>query len=226
MRNSGILRQTWAGVKILIVLTVVTGVLYPAAVWATSRVPGLHAQAEGSIVTFDGRAVGSSLIGVNPVDPNAKHDPTDDRYFHTRPSATAPDSSTTDKADLGLGSNDPSTSGASNLAQNSQVLLAQVAQRRQLIATREGVSPSQVPADAVTESGSGVDPDISPDYAYLQVNRVARVNHLPVATVRQIVAADVQGRAAGFLGEPTVNVQALNIAVARAVATAVAAQHG
>lgn len=222
MRNSGLLRQTWAGLKILIVLTVVTGIIYPAVVWGASRIPGLHAQAEGSIVTYDGHAVGSSLIGVNPVDPNAKNDPTDDRYFHTRPSATAPDSSTTDKTKLGLGSNDPSTSGASNLAQNSPVLLAQVAQRRQLIATREGVRPSQVPADAVTESGSGVDPDISPDYADLQVARVARVNGLPQSAVQQIVDENIQGRALGFLGEPTVNVQALNIAVAQAVA----AHHG
>jgi K+-transporting ATPase ATPase C chain len=222
MRNSGLLRQTWAGLKILIVLTVITGIIYPFAVWAVSQVPGLHSRAEGSIVTYQGQAIGSSLIGVNPIDPNAKNDPTNDRYFHTRPSATAPDSSTTDKTKLGLGSNDPSTSGASNLAQSSQILLAQIAQRKEIIAKREGVNPDQVPPDAVTESASGLDPDISPDYANLQVARVARVNHLPVATVAQIVAHNTQGRAIGFLGEPVVNVQALNIAVAEAVS----AQHG
>lgn len=218
MRNSGLLRQTWAGLKVLIVLTIITGIVYPAAVWAVSRVPGLHSQAEGSIVTFDGRAVGSSLIGVNPIDPNAKNDPTDDRYFHTRPSATASDAGPADKTKLGLAGNDPSTSLASNEAQNSQVLLAQVAQRKAIIAQREGVSPDQVPADAVTESGSGVDPDISPGYAYLQVARVARVNHLPESVVHSIVADHVAGRDAGFLGDPAVNVQALNIAVAQAVA--------
>jgi K+-transporting ATPase ATPase C chain len=222
MRNSGLLRQTWAGLKILVVLTVVTGIIYPFAVWAVSQVPGLHDRAEGSLVSYQGQVIGSSLIGVNPIDPNAKTDPTDDRYFHTRPSATAPDSSTTDRTKLGLGSNDPSTSGASNLAQNSPVLLAQIAQRKTIIAKREGVSPDRVPADAVTESASGVDPDISPDYADLQVARVARVNHLPAAQVLRIVANNSQGRAIGFLGEPVVNVQALNIAVAQAVS----ARHG
>jgi K+-transporting ATPase ATPase C chain len=218
MRNSGLLRQTWAGCKILIVLTVLTGIVYPFAVWGVSRVPGLDSRAEGSIVTHDGTAVGSSLIGVNPIDPNAKNDPTDDRYFHTRPSATAPDASSVDKSKLGLGSNDPSLSLASNESQVSEVLLAQIAAREQIIATREGVSPNQVPADAVTESGSGVDPDISPAYADLQVARVARVNHLSVATVTRIVRADTSGREIGILGDPNVNVQALNIAIANAVA--------
>jgi K+-transporting ATPase ATPase C chain len=217
MRNSGVFRQMWAGLRILIVLTVLTGIVYPFAVWAVSRVPGLENKAEGSIVTYDGRAVGSSLIGVNPIDPNAKNDPTDDRYFHTRPSATAPDASSAGKSKLGLGSNDPSFSLGSNESQVSDVLRAQIAARRQIIATREGVSPRQVPADAVTESFSGVDPDISPDYAALQVARVARVNNLPVGLVRQIVADNTSGRGIGILGEPVVNVQAVNIAVAKAV---------
>ena len=186
--------------------------------WAVSRVPGLQAKAEGSIVQYDGRAVGSSLIGVNPIDPNAKHDPTDDRYFHTRPSATADDASSVDKSKLGLGPNDPSFSLGSNESQVSDVLQAQIAQRKTIIAAREGVSASQVPPDAVTESFSGVDPDISPDYAGLQVARIARVNHLALGTVRQIVAANTDGREIGILGDPTVNVQALNIAVAKAVA--------
>jgi K+-transporting ATPase ATPase C chain len=217
MRNSGVLRQMWAGLRILIVLTVVTGIVYPLAVWAVSRVPGLEAKAEGSIVQYHGHAVGSSLIGVNPIDPNAKHNPTDDRYFHTRPSATAGDASSVDKSKLGLGPNDPSFSLGSNESQVSEVLAAQIAQRKAIIAQREGVSPSQVPPDAVTESFSGVDPDISPDYANLQVARVARVNHLSAATVGQIVRANTDGREIGILGDPTVNVQALNIAVAKAV---------
>jgi K+-transporting ATPase ATPase C chain len=212
------LRQLWAGLRVLIVLTVITGIVYPLGVWAVSRVPGLEDKAEGSIVDYQGHPVGSSLIGVNPIDPNAKNNPTDDRYFHNRPSATAPDASSVDQTKLGLGSNDPSFSLGSNESQNSQVLLAQIAARRQIIATREGVSPSQVPPDAVTESFSGVDPDISPDYAALQVARVARVNNLPVAVVRQIVQANTGGREIGILGEPVVNVQACNIAVAQAVA--------
>ncbi len=218
MRNSGVMRQMWAGLRILVVLTIVTGIIYPLAVWAVSRVPGLESRAEGSIVQYNGHAVGSSLIGVNPIDPNAKNNPTDDRYFHTRPSATADDASSVDKSKLGLGPNDPSFSLGSNESQVSDVLLAQIAQRKAIIAKREGVSESQVPPDAVTESWSGVDPDISPDYAVLQTARVARVNHLSLAVVQQIVKDNTDGREIGILGDPTVNVQALNIAVAKAVA--------
>lgn len=220
VRSTGWVRQLWAGTKVLIVLTIVTGVVYPAAVWAVSRVPGLQGRAEGSIVSVNGQNVGSSLIGLNPVDPNAKKNVTDDRYFHTRPSEQASDFSVTDKSKLGLGAIDPSSSGASNLAESSDVLLAQVAARRVVIAKREGVSVGQVPADAVTASGSGVDPAISGAYAFLQVARVARVNHLSDGRVRGIVAANVVGPPLGVLGDPTVNVQALNIAVAKAVAAA------
>jgi K+-transporting ATPase ATPase C chain len=220
MRNSGLLRQTWAGVKILIVLTVVTGIIYPLAVWAVSRTPGLEARAEGSIVTYQGHAVGSSLIGTNPIDPNAKNDPTNDRYFHTRPSEQAADYSSTDKAALGLGDINPASSGASNKGQSDDTLFAQIAARKAFIAKREGVSPAQVPADAVTASGSGVDPAISPAYAYLQAARVARVNGLTDAQVRQIVAVDVVPPPLHVLGDPTVNVLALNIAVANAVTAA------
>lgn len=220
VRSAGWVRQLWAGTKVLIVLAVVTGVVYPAAVWGVSRVPGLQGRAEGSIVTYNGQAVGSSLIGLNPIDPNAAKDVTDDRYFHTRPSEQASDFSVTDKSKLGLGAIDPSSSGASNLAENSDVLFAQVAARRVVIAKREGVTPGQVPADAVTASGSGVDPGISRAYAELQVARVARVNHLSDASVRRIVAANVASPPLGVLGDPTVNVQALNIAVAKAVQAA------
>lgn len=222
MSLSGLLRQTWAGLKVLIVLTVITGILYPLGVWAVSRVPGLECRAEGSIVTRNGQAVGSSLIGMNPIDPNARKDVTDDRYFHTRPSAQASDFSLTDKTKLGLGDIDPSSSLASNLSQDSDVLFAQIAARKDLIARRERVSPDQVPPDAVTASGSGLDPGISTAYADLQAARVARVNGLPERQVRQIVADNISGRGLGVLGEPSVNVLALNLAVARAVA----AHHG
>jgi K+-transporting ATPase ATPase C chain len=180
----------------------------------------LESRAEGSVVSYNGQSVGSSLIGMNPVDPNAKKDPTNDRYFHTRPSEQAADYSVTDKTKLGLGDIDPSSSGASNLSQDSDILFAQITARKAFIAKREGVSPDQVPADAVTASASGLDPDISPAYAYLQVARVARVNGLSDAQVHQIVADTVKGRALGVLGDPTVNVLALNLAVAKAVAAA------
>ena len=216
MKFSGLLRQTWAGLRIMIVLTILLGIIYPLAVWGVSRVPGLHNAAEGSIVTQNGQAVGSSLIGLNPVDPNAKKDPANDKYFHTRASALADDYSTGD--DLGLGANDDASSLASNYGEANPTLVKQVASRKAFIAKREGVSPNQVPADAVTASGSGVDPDISPDYADLQIARVARVNGLTVAQVQQIVAASTDGRALGFLGEPVVNVLDLNLAIQKAVA--------
>jgi K+-transporting ATPase ATPase C chain len=204
MKFSGLLRQTWAGLRIMIVLTVLLGIIYPLAVWGVSRVPGLRNAAEGSIVTQNGKPVGSSLIGLNPVG---------DQYFHTRASALAADYSSGD--DLGLGANDDASSAASNLGASNPTLVKQIASRKAAIAKREGVDPSQVPADAVTASGSGVDPDISPDYADLQIARVARVNGLTVAQVQQVVDENTQGRSLGFLGEPVVNVLDLNLAIQR-----------
>jgi K+-transporting ATPase ATPase C chain len=204
-------RQTWAAVRLLIVLVVLTGISYPLAVWVVSRTPGLENKAEGSIVSDHGHAVGSSLIGINLVG---------NQYFYARPSAQASDYSATDPTKLGLAGTDPSSSAASNLSQDSTTLAAQIAARKALIARREGVSPDQVPADAVTASASGLDPDISPAYAYLQAARVARINHLAVPRVDQIIADNVRGRALGVLGDPAVNVQALNLAVAQAIQAA------
>jgi K+-transporting ATPase ATPase C chain len=201
---SSLLRQTGAGLRLLLVLTVLTGVVYPLAVWGVSRLPGLHDKAEGSLVQADGRAVGSALIGVDLTASDAAHDP----WFHTRPSASASDP---------LGPGDPSTSGASNLAADNAKLVDLVRKRRAAIADREGVPEDRVPADAVTASASGVDPDISPAYADLQVARVARVNGLPEQVVRQTVADHVRGRALGVLGEPAVNVLDLNLAIRRAL---------
>ena len=115
-----------------------------------------------------------------------------------------------------LGPADTSTSGGSNRGGFDADLLDAVHQRRALIAAREGVAPEAVPADAVTASASGLDPDISPEYAALQVGRVARVTGLPVAQVQDLVAAASSGRTLGFLGEPTVNVTELNLAVTAA----------
>jgi K+-transporting ATPase ATPase C chain len=166
--------------------------------------PGLHSSAEGSIVTApDSTPAGSSLIGVDPV----PADPAADPWFHTRPSASAKDV---------LGPGDPSTSGGSNQGGFSEKLLGQVEQRRAAIAAREGVAPETVPADAVTASGSGVDPQISPAYADLQAARVARVTGLSTDEVRRLVADNTDGRSLGFLGDPGVNVTRLNLAVAAA----------
>jgi potassium-transporting ATPase KdpC subunit len=188
----------------LLAATVVLGLVYPLAVWGVSRLPGLHGPAEGSVVIAPhGTPAGSSLIGVDPV----PTDPAVDPYFHTRPSASAQDV---------LGPGDPSTSGGSNQGGFSDKLLGQVEQRRAAIATREGVAPDVVPADAVSASSSGVDPHISPAYADLQVARVARVTGLPEGRVRDLVAESTDGRVLGFLGEPGVDVTRLNLAIAAA----------
>jgi potassium-transporting ATPase KdpC subunit len=202
-----LLRQGGAALRMLLAATVVLGLVYPLAVWGVSRLPGLNGPAEGSVVTASGgTAAGSSLIGIDPV----PADPGADPFFHTRPSASAEDV---------LGPGDPSTSGGSNQGGFSDKLLGQVEQRRAAIAAREGVAPGAVPADAVTASGSGVDPHISPAYADLQAARVARVTGLPELQVRQLVADATGGRVLGFLGEPTVNVTRLNLAIAGARAT-------
>jgi K+-transporting ATPase ATPase C chain len=201
-----LLRQAGAALRLLLVATVVLGLAYPLAVWGVSRLPGLHDRAEGSLVSGpDGTPAGSSLIGIDPV----PADPAADPFFHTRPSASAKDV---------LGPGDPSVSGGSNKGAFADDLLHAVEQRRALIAARENVAPGQVPADAVTASGSGVDPHISPAYADLQVPRVARVTGLAQDEVRRLVAGATEGRSLGVLGEPGVNVTTLNLAVREAAA--------
>ncbi|MFC5065608.1 potassium-transporting ATPase subunit C [Actinomycetospora atypica] len=197
----GLLRQLGPALRLMLVATVVLGVVYPAVVWGVSRLPGLHERAEGS-VTAGGA---SSLIGIDPV----PADPAADPWFHLRPSASAPDTAT-----AGLGPADPSTSGGSNLATTADDLVTAVAERRAAIAGREQVAPGRVPDDAVTASGSGLDPDISPAYADLQVPRVARVTGLGEDRVRALVAEATRGRVLGVLGEPTVNVPELDAALA------------
>lgn len=199
-----LLRQAGSGLRVLILFAVLTGVVYPLVTLAVAQVPGLAAQATGSIVdSRDGTPAGSALIGIDPVakDPNA------DPWFHTRPAASAKDI---------LGPADTSTSGGSNKGTFDTKLTDTINGRRAAIAAREGVAPAAVPPDAVTASASGLDPDISPAYAALQAARVARVTGLPEAQVRALVAQASSGRILGFLGEPTVNVTELNLAVAAA----------
>ncbi|WP_367129161.1 potassium-transporting ATPase subunit C [Saccharothrix sp. HUAS TT1] len=175
---TAVLKQATTGLRVLLVLTVITGVLYPAAVWGVSRLPGLRANAE---------AVGTTLVGVQREG---------DQWFRTRPSV----------ADL-------PASGASNKGERNADYDAVVAGRRADVARREGVAEHRVPQDAVTASASGLDPHISAAYAELQVPRVARENGLPEDRVRRLVAEHTDGRAAGVLGEPGVNVTALNRAI-------------
>jgi potassium-transporting ATPase KdpC subunit len=190
-------RQYWAALRVLLVLTVVLGLFYPLAVAAVGQLV-LRSQANGSLASAGGHVVGSSLIGQNFTD--AKGNPLP-QWFQPRPSAA------------GANGYDPTSSSASNLGPNNPDLLKQVRDRRAAAAALNGVDPADVPPDALTASGSGLDPDISPAYAYLQVDRVAKARGLDPAQVKSLVTAHVDGRALGFLGEPTVNVLELNMAL-------------
>jgi K+-transporting ATPase ATPase C chain len=185
------LRQSLAGLALLIGLTVVLGLGYPLVMTGVARV-AFHSQADGSVVTLHGKVVGSSLIG---------QDFTGDQWFHSRPSAS---------------DYDALASGGTNLGPDSPALLRSIEQARARIAREDGVAPADVPPDAVTSSGSGLDPDISPAYAAIQVARVAKARGVSVADVRRLVSDHTQGRDLGFLGEPRVDVLELNLALARA----------
>jgi potassium-transporting ATPase KdpC subunit len=195
--------QHLAAIRALFVMTVITGALYPLAMLGIGQA-AFHNQANGSLVSAGGKVAGSSLICQEFADSKGNPLP---QYFQPRPSTA---SSSTDKTDFGC---DPLYSGASNLGTNNPDLLKNINDRKAAYAKLNGVSPASVPPDAVTTSASGLDPYISPQNADLQVNRVAAARHLPSAQVLAIVNARVQGRTLGFLGEPRVNVLALNIAL-------------
>ncbi|MFH8349904.1 potassium-transporting ATPase subunit KdpC [Streptomyces sp. NPDC018045] len=206
VRNTA--RLLGAGLRALLVLTVVCGVLYPLVVTGVAQA-AFHGKANGSEVRQDGRTVGSELLGQRyDKGQDSKGNPVPDlRYFQPRPSA-------------GLGSNktngintryDLQVSGATNQGAGNTDLIAAVRERKRWVAETYGVPQSEVPADAVTSSGSGLDPDISPAYAKLQVDRVAKENHLDRAKVARLVADTTEGRVLGFMGEPRVNVLKLNM---------------
>jgi potassium-transporting ATPase KdpC subunit len=195
--------QHLAAIRALIVMTVITGALYPLAMLGIGQ-GVFHNQANGSLVSVNGKVVGSSLICQEFVDSTGNPLP---QYFQPRPSTA---SSSTDKTDFGC---DPLYSGASNLGTNNPDLLKNINDRKAAYAKLNGVSPASIPPDAITTSGSGLDPYISPQNADLQVNRVAAARHLSASQVLSIVNAHIQDRTLGFLGEPRVNVLALNIAL-------------
>jgi K+-transporting ATPase ATPase C chain len=191
------IRRHVAALRILLVLTAVTGVAYPLAVTGIAQAAFPH-HANGSLVTTRGRTVASGLIGQTFDLPLRKGQTTalpDPKWFQPRPSA---------------GSYDPLASGASNLGPNNADLITAVKERRAAVAAFDGVRPLDVPVDALTASGSGLDPDVSPAYAYEQVNRVARARGLGTAAVRGLVDAHLQSRELGFLGQERVNVVELN----------------
>ena len=181
-------RYLLVSLRALLSLTVLLGVIYPAAVWVVGQT-AFRSQANGSLVEHDGATVGSSLIGQAFDGPE---------WFHPRPSA---------------GEYDAMASGASNLAPTSELLLEQVEKRRAAVAEQNGVAADSIPPDALTASGSGLDPHITPEYALLQVARVSQARRLEPTAVESLVDEHTQGRSLGFLGQPRVNVLELNQAL-------------
>ena len=201
--RSGILRQALVSIGALVIVTVILGFGYPLVVTGLSQL-FFHNQANGSLVTYNGKVVGSGLLCQEFTD--AKGNPLP-QYFQPRPSFAIVSGN---KNDYGC---DPLFSSASNLGPTNPAEVMLIQQRQKQIAAFDHVAISQIPPDAVTTSGSGLDPDITPANAYIQVDRVAAARHLPVAKVQALVAEHTQGRQLGFLGEPTVNVLELNIAL-------------
>jgi K+-transporting ATPase ATPase C chain len=202
-RLPSFVRQHIAGLRLLLVFTVLVGIIYPVAMWGVSQGLFRH-QANGSMVSFHGRVVGSTLLCQEFV--NAKGSPLP-QYFQPRPS-DAINPAANPKHDFGC---DPTYSAASNLGPNNPALVQLIRQRQRQIAAFDHVRISQIPADAVTASGSGLDPGISPQNAAIQVNRVAAARHVSPAAISALVSRYTQGRVLGFLGEPQVNVLQLNL---------------
>ena len=185
---------------LIVLMTILTGVIYPYAIWAVGAVI-FPDRAGGSLITRNGTVVGSSLIGQVF---------TSDKYFQGRPSAT----NTPDPKDPTKNIDAPynaANSGASNFGATSKALVDRVTAAIEAL-RKQGID-GKIPADAVTTSASGLDPDVSPEYALLQVPRVAKARGLSEDKVRALVLAQSSGRFLGFIGEPRVNVLELNLAL-------------
>jgi potassium-transporting ATPase KdpC subunit len=194
------LREIRPAVIILVLLTLITGLAYPLAITAIAGAI-FPKQAQGSLVERDGKVIGSILIG---------QEFKEDKYFHGRPSATtAPDPA--DSTKTVPAPYNAANSGGSNLGPTSKALNDRM---KEEIEKMNAENPSaNIPVDLVTTSGSGLDPDISPEGALFQVPRVAKARNIPEDRVRQLVAENTSGRLAGLFGEPRVNVLALNLAL-------------
>jgi K+-transporting ATPase ATPase C chain len=189
-------KQAVISLVMLIMFTVLVGFVYPLVITGLAQLFFPH-QANGSLITQNGKIVGSELIGQNFASL---------RYFHGRPSAA------------GQNGYDASNSSGSNLGPTSKVLMDTINKNAQQVRQENGLPPdAQVPADLVTASASGLDPDISPGSAFLQAPRVAKARNLPEDQVHALVASHVEGRQWGFLGEPRVNVLELNLALDKLV---------
>ena len=194
------LREIRPAIILLLALTLITGLIYPLAMTAIAGVI-FPKQAQGSLIEKDGKVVGSALIG---------QEFKDDKYFHGRPSATtAPDPN--DSTKTVPAPYNAANSGGSNLGPTSKALADRM---KEDVEKLKAENPSQsVPVDLVTTSGSGLDPDISPEAALFQVPRVAKARSMSEDKVRDIIAKNTQGRFLGLLGEPRVNVLQLNLAL-------------
>jgi potassium-transporting ATPase KdpC subunit len=194
------LKEIRPAIILLIALTLITGLGYPIALTAISGVI-FPRQAQGSLIEKDGKIVGSALIG---------QEFKEDKYFHGRPSATtAPDPN--DSTKTVPAPYNAANSGGSNLGPTSKALADRVKDDVEKLKAENPSMP--VPLDLVTTSASGLDPDISPDAAIFQVPRVAKARNIPEDKIRQLVASNTKGRLIGLLGEPRVNVLALNLAL-------------
>ncbi|HET7889007.1 MAG TPA: K(+)-transporting ATPase subunit C [Bradyrhizobium sp.] len=194
------LREIRPAILVLLLLTLITGLGYPLAI---TEIAGaiFPKQAQGSLIERDGKIVGSALIG---------QEFREDRYFHGRPSATtAPDPA--DSSKTVPAPYNASNSGGSNLGPTSKALADRL---KEDVDKLKAENPTaSVPVDLVTTSASGLDPDISPEGALFQVPRVAKARGMAEERVRQLVAENTSGRLVGLLGEPRVNVLALNLAL-------------
>jgi potassium-transporting ATPase KdpC subunit len=199
------LKELRPALVLLVLFTIITGLIYPFAITGIAQVVFPH-QANGSLVTRDGVVIGSELMGQL----FAKNE-----YFHGRPSATsAPDPADPTKT-VDAPYNAANT-GGSNLGPTSKSLIERI--QSDVEKLKEENPNAKIPIDLVTTSASGVDPDISPEAALFQVPRVAKARNMPEDRVRQLVQDQTQGRFLGLLGEPRVNVLALNLALDRAAA--------
>jgi potassium-transporting ATPase KdpC subunit len=190
MESDLMLKHAGTSVRMTIVTVVLLGLLYPLAMTGAAQVL-FYRQANGSIVTVNGKPVGSAIIGQLWTKP---------QYFAGRPSAA------------GKGY-DPTSTGGTNLGPSSKKLIDATKSTIAQLVKQNPNAPGPPPIDLVTSSGSGIDPDITPQAAYWEAPRVARARHLPVEAVDAIVAQHVRGRTFGLLGEPRVNVLELNVAL-------------